>query len=246
MLKLIQVEFLKLRRRKLIWIMLLAAFVMPFFALLYFNYFGKTGVDPMLFYKWSAFGYTSFIILPFILGILCTILMHDENRYDMMKQLWIVPVSKMGYFFSKFVIVLVYAICFMLITAVASVLLGKRFFLTGKMLRDSSFGGACDPADLGGCCIAKGIYLACLYFIGLYIFWLFYHVSQYVSTSLIRYSCDHSKGWGNTGACIDAGGSRSLGTSLFLCLGCCCGNTCKDYIKKKVRQKDENTNMGGM
>ena len=122
MLKLIQVEFLKLRRRKLIWIMLLAAFVLPFFALLYFNYFGKTGVDPMLFYKWSAFGYTSFIILPFILGILCTILMHDENRYDMMKQLWIVPVSKMGYFFSKFVIVLVYAICFMLITAVASVL----------------------------------------------------------------------------------------------------------------------------
>ena len=76
----------------------------------------------MLFYKWSAFGYTSFIILPFILGILCTILMYDENRYDMMKQLWIVPVSKMGYFFSKFVIVLVYAICFMLITAVASVL----------------------------------------------------------------------------------------------------------------------------
>ena len=48
--------------------------------------------------------------------------MHDENRYDMLKQLWIVPVSKMGYFFSKFFVVLIYSICFMLITAFASVL----------------------------------------------------------------------------------------------------------------------------
>ncbi|HDO8936203.1 TPA: ABC transporter permease, partial [Clostridioides difficile] len=54
MLKLIQTEFLKLRRRKLIWLMLLSALIMPFFALLYFNYFGKTGVEPTKFYKWSA------------------------------------------------------------------------------------------------------------------------------------------------------------------------------------------------
>ncbi|MDF2989110.1 MAG: transporter permease [Eubacterium sp.] len=122
MLKLIQTEFLKLRRRKLIWIMMLAAFVMPFFALLYFHYFGKTGVEPIQFYKWSAFGFTFLIILPFVLGMLCTILMHDENQNDMLKQLWIVPISKMGYFSSKFFIVLLYSICFMLITAVASVL----------------------------------------------------------------------------------------------------------------------------
>ena len=51
MLKLIQTEFLKLRRRKLIWLMLLSALIMPFFALLYFNYFGKTGVEPIKFYK---------------------------------------------------------------------------------------------------------------------------------------------------------------------------------------------------
>lgn len=122
MLKLIQTEFLKLRRRKLIWIMMLAAFIMPFFALLYFHYFGKIGAEPIQFYKMSAFGFTFLIILPFILGMLCTILMHDENQNDMLKQLWIVPISKMGYFFSKFFIVLLYSISFMLITAVASVL----------------------------------------------------------------------------------------------------------------------------
>ncbi|AKA69483.1 ABC transporter permease [Clostridium scatologenes] len=122
MLRLIQIEFLKLRRRKFVWIMMLSAFVMPFLAFLLFKYTKKAGVDPVQFYKWSAFGFTMFIILPFVLGVLCTMLMYDENQYDMLKQLWIVPISKMGYFFSKFFVVLIYSICFMLITAAASVI----------------------------------------------------------------------------------------------------------------------------
>lgn len=122
LLKLIQTEFLKLRRRKLIPLMLSISLFMPFFAFLYFNYTKETSIDPLLFYKWSAFGYTFLIILPFVLGMLCTILMYDEKQYDMLKQLWIVPINKIGYFFSKFFVVLIYSICFMLITAVASVL----------------------------------------------------------------------------------------------------------------------------
>lgn len=122
MLRIIETEFLKLRRRKLVWLMLLAALFMPFIAFLLFKYVKHTGGDPIQFYKWSAFGYTMIIILPFVLGVLCTILMYDENQYDMLKQLWIVPISKMGYFFSKFFVVLIYSICFMMITAFASVL----------------------------------------------------------------------------------------------------------------------------
>lgn len=133
MLKLIQTEFLKLRRKKFIWLMLLAAFFMPFFALLYFIYFGKKGADPVLFYKWSSFGYTLFIILPFVLGMLSTVLMHAENKNDMLKQLFIVPISKMGYFFSKFFVVLIFSICFMLINAVATVLLSV---LSGSVIFD--------------------------------------------------------------------------------------------------------------
>ena len=49
-------------------------------------------------------------------------LLHDENRYDMLKQLWIVPVSKAGYFFGKFFMVFLYSLCFMMINAAASVL----------------------------------------------------------------------------------------------------------------------------
>ena len=122
LLNLVQTEFLKLRRKKMLWFMLLAAFIMPFFSFVYFNYFKASGVDPVAFYKLSAFGYTPFIILPFVLGVFCTVLMHDENRYDMLKQLWIVPISKMGYFFSKFIVVLIYSAIFMFISAAASVL----------------------------------------------------------------------------------------------------------------------------
>lgn len=150
MFELIQIEFLKLRRQKLVWLMLLTALIMPFFAFLYFDYFGETGIEPAVFYKWSAFGLTMFIVLPFVLGMLCTILMYNENRYDMLKQLWIVPVSKLGYFFSKFFVVLVYAICFMLITAMVTVLFsvlpgyvvfewGSIFFLLKKCLEIAVF-----------------------------------------------------------------------------------------------------------
>ena len=102
--------------------MLLAALFMPLAAVFYFASVKGTGVEPIEFYKWTAFSYTPWIILPVVLGMLCTMLMYNENQYDMLKQLWIIPVSKMGYFFSKFVVVLLYSIVFMLITAVASVL----------------------------------------------------------------------------------------------------------------------------
>lgn len=122
MLKLIETEFLKLRRRKLVWLMLLAALIMPFMAFLLFKYRGEVGVDPIGFYKWSAFGYTLFIILPVILGIFCTMLVHEEKQNGLLKQLWIVPISKSAYLFSKFSVVLVYSVSFMLITAIASIL----------------------------------------------------------------------------------------------------------------------------
>ena len=122
MLKLIETEVLKLRRRKMVWLMLLAYLIMPFMAFLLLNYRGDTGVEPIEFYKWSAFGYTLFIILPVILGIFCTMLIHEEKQSDLLKQLWIVPVGKLEYFFSKFSVMLIYSVGFMLFTAIASIL----------------------------------------------------------------------------------------------------------------------------
>lgn len=124
MLNLIQSEFLKLRRRKFIWLMLFAALFMPIMGLIYFGGTNPDEITPLKFYKWTALSYTQWIILPLVLGMLCTMLMYDENQNDMLKQLWIIPVSKMGYFFSKFAVVFMYAICFMLMVAVSSFLVG--------------------------------------------------------------------------------------------------------------------------
>lgn len=124
MLNLVQTEFLKLRRRKFVWLMLLASMLMSFVAVFYFDASNSAEPEPMKFYTWTAFSYTSWIILPLVLGMLCTMLMYNENENDMLKQLWIVPISKMGYFFSKFIVVLVYSLCFMLLTAVNSILAG--------------------------------------------------------------------------------------------------------------------------
>lgn len=79
MLKLIETELLKLRRRKLLVIMLPAALIMPFFAMLLFRYKGETGTGPLEFYRWSAFGYMLFIILPVVLGIFCVFLNEHEH-----------------------------------------------------------------------------------------------------------------------------------------------------------------------
>lgn len=124
MLNLVQTEFLKLRRRKFIWLMLLSFLLMPLVAIFYFGITNTAGVTPMQFYKWTALSYTSWIVLPLVLGMLCTMLMYDEIQNDMLKQLWIVPVSRLGYFFSKFVVMLFYSICFMLLTAISSILAG--------------------------------------------------------------------------------------------------------------------------
>ncbi len=124
MLKLVETEFLKLRRKKFVWLMLLAALFMPMVALVYFNRARTVGITPMQFYKRAVFSYTPWIILPVVLGTLCAMLMYDENQYDVLKQLWIVPVCKLEYFFSKFAVVFCYALCFMLMAAVVSFVLG--------------------------------------------------------------------------------------------------------------------------
>ena len=60
--------------------MLLAALFMPMAAVFYFSSVKGTGMDPIMFYKWTAFSYTPWIILPVVLGMLCTMLMYNENH----------------------------------------------------------------------------------------------------------------------------------------------------------------------
>ncbi len=125
MLKLIEIEFLKLKRRKMVWLMLFVAFLMPVMMFLYVKALKKSEVQPALFFRWSALGFPGGLFLPIILGIFCTMIMYNENQNDMLKQLWIVPISRMQYFISKFCLVMFYSISFMVLTCIATLISGK-------------------------------------------------------------------------------------------------------------------------
>lgn len=192
MLKLIETEFLKLRRRKMVWLMLLASLIMPFMAFLLFNYRGDTDVDPIQFYKWSAFGYTLFIILPVILGIFCTMLIHEEKQSDLLKQLWIVPVSKLAYLFSKFFVVLLYSVVFMLITAAASILFsvlpgyvefewGSVLYLLERCIEIGVLTAFAMLPVLAITASRKGYVLPVCVTLVYAFFWIYLYVDQYVS-----------------------------------------------------------------
>ncbi len=124
MLRLLQTEFLKLRRKWYVLLMLLSALVMPILSIFYFSGLDRQGITPIDFYKWTAFSYTSWIILPIVLGVFSTMLMYDEHKNDTLKLLWIVPIKKVGYFFSKFVIIFICSFAFMMITALSSIAVG--------------------------------------------------------------------------------------------------------------------------
>ena len=101
MLRLIQAEFLKLRRKKFIVLMLLSALFMPLLAVFYFRSADKTVIEPLQFYKWTTFSYTAWIILPVVLGLVSTMLMYDENQNDMLKQLWIYRLARQDIFLAN-------------------------------------------------------------------------------------------------------------------------------------------------
>ena len=104
--------------------MLLTALVMPLFSIFYFAPLDKTELEPVEFFKWTAFSYTPWIILPVALGLVCTMLMYDEHQHDVLKQLWMIPVRPALYYLAKASVVMAFSIAFMLLTAGASVLTG--------------------------------------------------------------------------------------------------------------------------
>ena len=122
MLKFIHIELLKLRRRKCLILTLAASPIMPFLSMLYFKYIGKPNVEPVLFYKWSVFGFTCWMILPFILGILSSLLFYTESSNHINTYFWIIPVCKLKYFLGKFFILFIYSFIFILLTFIWTVL----------------------------------------------------------------------------------------------------------------------------
>ncbi len=105
--------------------MFIPALLMPLVAVLYFKAGSQVDLTPIKFYRWTAFSYTTWLILPFVLGMLITMLVYQEVENNLLTQLWIVPVGKLRFIISKFCVMWLYSICFMLICASGSIVIGS-------------------------------------------------------------------------------------------------------------------------
>ena len=88
-------------------------------------------------YKQALFSFNIFLILPAILGVLASMLVYNEQRCDVLKQLWIIPMSKGGYLFAKWVVVLTVSLAFMMLAVGFTFAFGLAFgFLSwnGEMM----------------------------------------------------------------------------------------------------------------
>ncbi|MGF3214800.1 ABC transporter permease [Facklamia sp. P12945] len=124
MLNLIKVEFLKLKRKKIVFMMFLATLLMPFLATIYFGNIDFSD-NAMKYFKWTIFSYNLWLILPIILGIFSTMIVSAEHENDTFKALWIVPVQKTKLLISKFILVFFYTLVFMSLSILFTLLFGK-------------------------------------------------------------------------------------------------------------------------
>ena len=136
MLNVVRVEFSKLRRWKLLRVLPMLSLVLPAITFSYFATHPDYLTDMGL-YKQALFSFNIFLILPAILGVLASMLVYNEQRCDVLKQLWIIPVSKGGYLFAKWVVILTVSLAFMMLAVGFTFAFGLAFgFLSwnGEMM----------------------------------------------------------------------------------------------------------------
>lgn len=124
MLNLVKVEFLKLKRKKIVWMMFLATLLMPLLATIYFGNIDLSD-NAMKYFKWTIFSYNLWLILPIILGIFSTMIVSMEYENDTFKALWIVPIQKTKLLISKFIIAFLYTLVFMGLSILFTLLFGR-------------------------------------------------------------------------------------------------------------------------
>lgn len=112
MLKLIKCEFLKLKRKPLVFIFLLLSVFMPL-AYAVFLADVNTDVDAVNGVMSSLFQFSAYLLLMPILVILASNLLFEELDNDTLKNLVTVPVNRMKLVLSKMLLLLFFAIGFM-------------------------------------------------------------------------------------------------------------------------------------
>lgn len=122
MLSLVYTEFIKLKRKAIVLIVLLIAVLPPLINSLYtLNLPDNSPInaDFRQFFQ-SEFVFIEWILLPCALAAVSSVLFFSERENRTLKELLMLPVNKSLYILSKFIIILCFSAVFMLLTALCT------------------------------------------------------------------------------------------------------------------------------
>lgn len=148
MLSIIQAEFMKMKRQKIIVYSLLTALILPIIMTVFS--LSRSNMDFGNIFR-TSLNFGSIMFLPSVLGMVITYLFYTEKENDTLKNILIVPVGKVQLMFAKFIVILFISLVYMIIMFTAS-LLGGVF--TGgishvtEYLSISIFGGLLVPVAI--------------------------------------------------------------------------------------------------
>ena len=130
MLKLIICEFAKLRRKKLILLVMLSAFIFPIPVTVMMTtpqMAGKFDNDIEIFNACFQFimGYGVELLLPCVIGVIAAVLFFMERDNDTFKNLRTIPVTSSQMIFAKIIVLFVMGVIFSMVSALAAVLCGS-------------------------------------------------------------------------------------------------------------------------
>ena len=130
MLKLIMCEFAKLKRKKLILLVMLSAFIFPIPVTVMMTtpqMTGKFDNDVEIFNSCFQFimGYGVGLLLPCVIGVISAVLFFMERDNDTFKNLCTIPVTSSQLIFAKIIVLFVMGVIFSLVSALAAVLCGS-------------------------------------------------------------------------------------------------------------------------
>ena len=130
MLKLIICEFAKLKRKKLILLVMLSAFIFPIPVTVMMTtpqMAGRFDNDIEIFNACFQFimGYGVGLLLPCVIGVIAAVLFFMERDNDTFKNLRTIPVTSSQMIFAKIIVLFVMGAIFSLVSALAAVLCGS-------------------------------------------------------------------------------------------------------------------------
>ncbi len=130
MLKLIIYEFAKLKRKELILLVMLSAFIFPIPVIVMMTtpeMTGKFDNDIAIFNACFQFimGYGVGLLLPCVIGVMAAVLFFMKRDNDTFKNLRTIPVTSSQMIFAKIIVLFVMGVIFSLMSALAAVLCGS-------------------------------------------------------------------------------------------------------------------------